>query len=86
MHNVRVREHINRSQGTLGAGLSEGVEQYMYAGFDTGNSGQLLSRMTCLGDHDTPGLCAKAIAAPAHKAKDLTRFEEMHCAPIGQPA
>ena len=86
MHNVRVRDHINRSQGAFDARLSESVEQQMCARFDTRNPRQLLSRVTCLGDHDAPGLRAKTIAAPAHKAKDLTRFEEMHCAPIGQPA
>ena len=85
VRNVRVREHINRTQGTLGAGLSESVEQQMCARFDTRNPGQFLSRMTCLGDDDAPGLRAEAIPAPAHKAEDLARFEEMHCTPIGQP-
>ena len=86
VHNVRVREHINRSQGPLGAGLSEGVEKQMCAGFDTRNPGQFLSRMTSLGDNDAPGLRAEAIPAPAHKTENLARFEEMHCASIGQPA
>lgn len=86
VQNVSVREHINRAQGPLGAGFSEGVEQQMCARFDTRNPGELLSRMTSLGDNDAPGLRAESIPAPAHKAEDLPRFEEMHCSPIGQPA